>query len=392
MCTSRNRAGTPDTYLPDEIIHVKYPNPADPFEGLGRGTSPLAAAAKPTDVDNAATSFLKNFFDNAVVPFGLLKTKQTLVDPEVARIRARLKAQYGGQQNWGEVMILDADAEYQRLGLSMTELEFDVLDARNEARICMVCKVPPIIVGAKIGLDRATYANYGEARASFWEDTLIPGIYKRFEDAFSGGLAPSFPGYWVAFDYSNVPALREDTNAKWEIAVRAFLGGIARRNEARALIDLEPVPPEEDGFRAAEEQQIGAPAISRTPPRVGSAAEDETVNPGDEDEDLLDEEDDDQEGEKARPFTRDDGRDAERRVIEQRGARGIQRALRAQLRAAVPAHATADSLAGAEQRLSEGSQGLRDAIYAMMRDAARLGVDTAEDLEKVRVILEKDKI
>ena len=133
---------------------MKYPNPADPFEGLGRGTSPLGAAAKSTDVDNAATSFLKKFFDKAVVPFGLLKTKQKMLDTEVLRIRERLRAQYGGEQNWGDVMILDADAEYQRLGLTMQEMTFDDLDARNEARICMVLKVPPIIVGAKVGLDR----------------------------------------------------------------------------------------------------------------------------------------------------------------------------------------------------------------------------------------------
>ena len=65
-------------------------------------------------------------------------------------------------------------------------------------------------------------------------------------------------------------------------------------------------------------------------------------------------------------------------MIEARGARGIGLALRRQLRAAVPAGMTAEDAAGAEQRLGTASQGLRDAVYAMMRDAALLGVATAE--------------
>jgi phage portal protein BeeE len=103
-------------------------------------------------------------------------------------IRARIRAQYGGMSHWGDVMILDADAEYQRLGLSMQELGFEGLDARNEARICSVLKVPPILVGAKVGLDRSTFANYGEARKSFWEDTMVP-LYLRFENQLNLQLA-----------------------------------------------------------------------------------------------------------------------------------------------------------------------------------------------------------
>ncbi|MDV7401013.1 phage portal protein, partial [Arthrospira platensis SPKY1] len=107
---------------------------------------------------------------------------------EIGRIRARLRQQYGGVRNWGDVMILDADAEYQRLGMSFQEMGFEDLDARNEARICSVLKVPPILVGAKVGLDRSTFANYGEARTSFWEDTMLV-VYRRFEDQLNLQLA-----------------------------------------------------------------------------------------------------------------------------------------------------------------------------------------------------------
>lgn len=361
-----------EPFLPSEVIHVKYPNPRDPFEGFGRGTSPLGAAAKQVDVDNAATSFLKTFFAQGVVPYGLLKSKQTLVDDEVARIRDRLKAQYAGQQNWGEVMILDADAEYQQMGMSMRDMTFGDLDARNEARICQVLDVPPILVGAKVGLDQATYSNYEQARSAFWQDALIPGVYQRLEDALNLGLGT--PEVWLAYDYSGVPALREDEVKQAETAVRLFLGGVARRNEARARMGLEPA--DEDGFRAADEQQIGAPAVTRTPVRVdgpdGSNGEDG-------------------EDEKSLPFIRDvrsgvlqhkaaavDGANRERLNIEETWAPQIAEALSAQLRLALPKGTTAETVWQAVGRLDDGKQALSDVLYRMLREAANLGLAVAD--------------
>ena len=354
-------------FLAEEIIDVKYPNPLDMFEGLGRGRPPLMAAARVGDVDNQVTKFLKQFFDNAVVPFGLLKSKQKLADSEVGRIRQRLRAQYAGLSHWGDVMILDADAEYQRLGLSMQELGFESLDARNEARICMVLKVPPILVGAKVGLDRSTFANYGEARTSFWEDTMLP-LYKRFEDQFNLQLAEEFPGRWLAYDFADVPALRKDDTAKWETAVRAFLGGIAKRSEARALAGLtDPVPAELDGFRAAAEQQIGAPAITQTPAGVASTGSATGAGSA---------------GGKAAASTGSATGKAgsaaemdERMAIEARAVRRVGEALSARWEVVRPG-SEAD-VAATEARLAESAPAMRDALYQALRPAALAGVDAA---------------
>lgn len=375
-----------EPFLPEEVIHVKYPNPRDAFEGFGRGTSPLGAAAKPVDVDNAATSFLKTFFDQGVVPYGLLKSKQSLTDGEVLRIRERLHAQFGGAQNWAETLVLDADADYQPMGMSFREMTFDALDARNEARICQALDVPPILVGAKVGLERATYSNYEQARTAFWQDALIPGVYQRLEDAFDAALGSD--DIWVAYDYSNVPALREDESQKAEDAVRIFLGGVAKRNEARGKVGLPPV--EQDGFRAADKQQIGAPAVAQTPPEVLDE-EDDTDLAGDGD--GLDDGDDDvdagDEGEagssKQSPFglkasTRDyaDGALKARLRIERKWAPKIALALRKQLRAALPRGTTAQNVWEAVGRLDGGKQAVADTIYQMMREAALLGIDAGD--------------
>jgi phage portal protein BeeE len=156
-------------------------------------------------------------------PPGLLKTKQKLIDAEVADIRRRWGERYGGYRHWNEPAVLDSDAEFQKVGLSFEEMGFDVLDARSEARICMVMGVPPILVGAKIGLDRATYSNYGEARLAWWEDTLIPQ-YRNFESVIANDLAPDFgDDIAVGFDFGDVSrsTRRASTLASRRLASRA---------------------------------------------------------------------------------------------------------------------------------------------------------------------------
>lgn len=226
-------------WLPEDVIHFRYPNPLDELQGLGRGQAPLAVAAREVDVDNAATDFLKQFFENAAVPFGILKSKQQLVESEVRRIRARLREQYTGSRNWHQLMILDADADYQRTGLDMSEMAFPDLRSISESRICMVYGVPPILVGAKVGLDRSTFSNYAEARASFWMETLAP-TYRRLQEKINVGLASEF-GLRVELDLSSVAALQEDRNALFDRAREAVEGGWGTVNDARREVGWEPV-------------------------------------------------------------------------------------------------------------------------------------------------------
>jgi HK97 family phage portal protein len=228
-------------FLVEDVIHIKEPNPADPYEGLGRGMAPLSAAAVETDVDNRATKFMKMFFDNAAVPFGLLKSKNILSDPEVKRIRARMKEQFSGERNWHELLVLDADADYQRMGLNLEEMAFVDLRAISETRICSVFKVPPILIGIKAGLDASTYSNYTQARRAMWEDKIIPDNNK-LSDKLTAAMGDELgPDGRIGHDYSQVVALQEDRNSRFARANQGVNGGWITVNEARREVGLGPV-------------------------------------------------------------------------------------------------------------------------------------------------------
>jgi HK97 family phage portal protein len=220
-----------------DVLDFKLFDPLNHY----RGFAPAAVAGRVGDVDNATTDYLKLFMEKGGMPPGLLKTKQKLADTDVSDIRRRWGERYGGIEHWLSPAVLDQDAEYQQTGLSFKDMGFEMLDARAEARICMVLDVPPILVGAKVGLDRATYSNYAEARQAWWEDSLTP-LYRNFESVIVNDLGREFGGVEAAFDLSAVPAFREQTDALYARANEGVGRGYMTVNEARRLIGLEEAP------------------------------------------------------------------------------------------------------------------------------------------------------
>lgn len=206
--------------------------------------NPTKVVARSGDVDNALTDYLKLLEEKGFEPRGVLKSKLTLQDSDVDEILRRLEDRYAGMSNWHKPIVLDRDAEYQRTSFSMAEMDFTSQDERNEARICAIYQVPPIIVGARIGLRYGTYANYQEARLSWWEDKLTPR-YKHRSDVINAQLAPEFDeDIETEFDTSRVPALQEKKRAERQQYADEFAKGLITRNMFYQKIGEDQLPPE----------------------------------------------------------------------------------------------------------------------------------------------------
>lgn len=194
--------------LPQDVMHVKLPNPLDPLEGFGYGLSPMSPLAKSGDVDNAVTDFLKIFFQQGAQVNGILKFDVPLDPEQVDEIQERWKQKYGGVGNWAEVGVLDQGGNYERTGMTFNEMGFESLDARNETRVVGPFGVPLILLGTRLALERSTYANYEEARKAFWEDTFQYEV-NLIEDEFSYYLQTD--DAYIKHDYTGVHAFKQDT-------------------------------------------------------------------------------------------------------------------------------------------------------------------------------------
>ncbi|MDG9703804.1 phage portal protein [Streptomyces sp. DH37] len=230
--------------LGTDVLAFRYPNPVDPLVGQ----APLRPALRAVALDNEATDFVKHLLQNRAVP-GVVITTQRKVDQEVSdRLATKWKQKFGGSKR-GEPAVLQAGMDVKVLGLDLNSLEFPDLRTISEARICSAFGVPPILVGAKVGLDRSTFANYKEARTSFWEETILP-LQRRIGDVITARLLPevldaqfAMPRkVTVRWDRSQVLALKESEQAIWERANNALRSGAITVNEFRKIVGLPPDP------------------------------------------------------------------------------------------------------------------------------------------------------
>lgn len=233
---------------PDDMAHVKLPNPGDPLEGMGYGLSPLAPGGRNTDVDNKVTYFLKGFFDRGMMPMLALVSKNSLNDPIAARLKERWKELYAGIEGWFEPMVLDHGVEIKKLSSTFDEMGFEGIDERNESRIVMPFGVPLILIGSRLGLNRSTYANYQQAQKAFWTDTLLPEL-KLFEVEDQYFLNQPERNAFVQNDLSAVAVLQGDIIKQTDAAFKMWqMGTPANMAFHQVGIQMQPIPGGDIGY------------------------------------------------------------------------------------------------------------------------------------------------
>lgn len=265
-----------------DVIHIKGNNPLDDYYGM----APLAAAAQRVDVDNSMRQFTASFFENAGVPAGILNIKQTLEDDMRENINDQYRQNFGGARGWHSLMVVEgSEATYQQLGMPVGErgLAMPSLDEIDEARIPMVFGVPLELIGARLGMVHGNRSTTKEARASFWDETLVP-LYTEISEAITLGMREEYDDIdYFAFDYADVKALQEDEDAK-HTRIREDMGaGVISREEAREALGYDPTMKTDDTLMLAgnivpwplnSDEPLGA-----TPPPDPNALPDPNASP-----------------------------------------------------------------------------------------------------------------
>lgn len=222
--------------LPQDMIHVRLPNPGDPLEGMGYGLSPFAAMSQSADVDNAITAYLKMFFQKGTAMNVYLKFDVPMDDATISQVKHRFQEIYGGYEKWSDVGVIDQGGSIESFGSSFKEMAFQQLDYRNESRITGPFGVPLTVLNTLAGMSGATYSNKETDRRIFWEDTMIPelGLHEAdYQLALAGA-----DGAFVAFDTRQIPALKKDKAALSSAFVSLVNVGVTK-NAAASYLDMD---------------------------------------------------------------------------------------------------------------------------------------------------------
>jgi HK97 family phage portal protein len=252
-----------------DIVHLKWPivDPDQPWMAL----SPLISMAREVDTDNEATRYQYALLANDATPRTALRLppgQRPMTPTEVERTKASWRAKYGGDGR-GDVALLEAGAQIERVSLNMEELAFDALRKVPEARISGGFLIPPEYSGLTVGLEHSTYNNVSEARRGFFEDTIVQllaldagEIEQDLGEEFGGDIV-------VEHDLSKVVALQENEDAKHTRAVAGWNSGLMMQNEGRRHIGLPDVPGGDIFKSVLGPMQLpsGAQIIDVTPPK-----------------------------------------------------------------------------------------------------------------------------
>jgi len=215
------------------------------------GLSNVAVALGAIDADIAQTDYVRAFFNNDGVPSGQLIVKDRRISNEEAESlqqRWARKFARGGSNRKG-IVVLDQSAEFHKIGANLNELEADSITGQIESRICMAFGVPPVLVGAYVGLKNVNQkASFEGALQDFWRGTMSPEL-KSLRSFLTWNLLNEFEDYEtikngqirVNWDLSQVEAFRENVNDLHTRTRENLKAGILTINEARAALGLEGI-------------------------------------------------------------------------------------------------------------------------------------------------------
>lgn len=225
------------TYDPKDIIHFKKPNPNNPFRGLGA----VEAMADTIDLDNLATETTKKFYQNGAITNFVLSTDAKVNDEQLKRLKAELKASYGGASKAYQAMILGGGLK--PVDVSYTNKDMEALGQWEWYR-------DKIMYGfgntkASLGIVEDVNRSSFDGSNVAWLRTTIKPDMESIVNALNEFLVPEFGDNLVLGFCDPIPEDRADDIVEVK---DLYPIGVLTLDEAREMVDLDPASEGGDQF------------------------------------------------------------------------------------------------------------------------------------------------
>jgi HK97 family phage portal protein len=220
----------------DEVIHVKYPNPLDPYRGL----SPVAALMPDLESSRAATEWNRRFFLNDATPGGIIEMDEDITDDEFDELEARWRRQHQGTGNAHRVAILSHGMRWKDRAFTMRDLQFTELRRAGNEQIMLGFKVGKTLLGQTEGVNRAT----AEAAEYVFGKYRVVRRLNRYREMLNDIILPAYSGgERLEFDYdSPVTANVEEQAKDRDSRVSAAVALIGVGFDPQSVVDALDLP------------------------------------------------------------------------------------------------------------------------------------------------------
>lgn len=262
--------------LPGEVIQVKYPNPLDPYHGIG----PVQSVLVDIDAARYSAEWNRNFFVNSATPGGVIQVDHRLDDDEWDDLTTRWRETHTGVSRAHRVAVLEAGATWVPNQHTMRDMDFGNLRGVMRDVMREAFRMHKVMLGVSDDVNRAN-AQTGEEVFSSWG--VVPRL-DRWKDTWNGFYLPLFgaTGRSVELDYVRpIPTNREQDNLELTSKANA-VGALVDAGydphdvlEVVGLPDMKTIPkPPAGGLPVGTPGAgMGAPAPAAIPGEAGQGGD-----------------------------------------------------------------------------------------------------------------------
>jgi len=217
------------TFKPEEIIYSFYPDPINQL----KGESLLKAGSRIIDTGIQIDEYQNSILKNGGKIEGVFKVKSERITPEdLADIKIQYQQKYGAAKKSGEPLFLAGDMEYEKLGLTPSELDYLETKKMTLNDIVILTGVPKSILGS---VDDVKYSNSEYSEITFMKHTIKP-LVKNLASLLNHSLLTEGSGELSFVD--PVPENKEEIRKDIEVGKNANALTV---NEIREKLGFDPI-------------------------------------------------------------------------------------------------------------------------------------------------------
>ena len=248
------------TFEPDNIIHMKYPNPHDLYYGHG----PLAAAMVAADAHVAMSAYEGNLLRNDAIPRSALITESRLTQDQVSKLKKEWNTNYKGVEKAGKLAVLSGGLQVAPVSLTPREMGYMAGRKITREEVAAIFEVPMSKLSVE-DIKSAPAAGMYFGSVTYQRDTILPKC-RKIEAKLNEKLLPMYdPNLFCAFDNP----VGEDRDARIKERESNLRSGYSSINEERLRDNQEPVPWGEEPWLASNLIQTSSDRTSSLSPSLG---------------------------------------------------------------------------------------------------------------------------
>ncbi len=213
--------------LSDELIHFREWNPWNEI----RGVNPLVSLSLELEQDYWANKANSQLLKHNAIPYGILKTDQSLRPEEADQLERRWESKYGQVKAGRKIAVLGKGTSFEALSFTPELIKLFELKRWNLYTILAKYGIPPRVANINDKTTSLSGKDTSEQHSAFWKYTLIP-ILRQFEQILESKFFLRFGlKEKGVFDLRDIPELQESEDAQSKRDIAEINAGLKTIND-----------------------------------------------------------------------------------------------------------------------------------------------------------------